>query len=414
MSRRLGLALLMAVAIVVAVAGAAAGGLFGNAPSSRAASSPGAGVSATASGAVADASTGPSVSPSAVGSPSTSPTPAPTPVLVPGPLDGLPISPRAAALHPIAVMIDDLSPARPQSGFSDASVVWQAPAEGGIPRYMLVFQEGLPKDVGPVRSSRYYYIAWAAEWHALYVHAGGSPQALQTLRAQGAGQLVYNADQFFHGLYFRRVTFRFPPHNLYTTGKQLRQLASSLGATAPSGPAVWRFGPDAPLEVRPIGSRIEVDYQANSIVYTYDRTSNTYPRYVSGGVRQIDQGTKVAIAPKNVVVMRMAFGPLDDGHPAKHRLEAKVVDSGTAWIATNGVTIKGTWRKKSLTAPTQFFDASGKQVTLTAGQTFVQVMKTTDVVTITQGTLRPPTSPGPGASSNPTPSPGLGASPSPS
>ena len=71
--------------------------------------------------------------------------------------------------------------------------------------------------------------------------------------------------------------------------------------------------------------------------------------------------------------MLMIFGPLNDGHPNKHRLEANVVGSGTAWISTNGRTIKGTWKKKSLTAPTQFFDAAGKPVTLTVGQTFVQV-----------------------------------------
>ena len=86
---------------------------------------------------------------------------------------------------PIAVMIDDLSAARPQSGLSSASVVWQAPAEGGIPRYMAIFQETLPKNIGPVRSSRYYYIAWAAEWRAVYAHAGGSPRREGDAQAEG-------------------------------------------------------------------------------------------------------------------------------------------------------------------------------------------------------------------------------------
>ena len=56
-------------------------------------------------------------------------------------------------------MIDDQSAARPQSGLNAAAVVWQAPAEGGIPRYMAIFQERLPEELGPVRSARYYYIA---------------------------------------------------------------------------------------------------------------------------------------------------------------------------------------------------------------------------------------------------------------
>ena len=87
-------------------------------------------------------------------------------------------------------MIDDLSPARPQSGLSYASIIFQAPAEGGIPRYMAIFSDNVPTNVGPVRSARYYFIAWASEYKSLYVHAGGSPQALSTLRASGNGQLV--------------------------------------------------------------------------------------------------------------------------------------------------------------------------------------------------------------------------------
>ncbi len=402
MSRRSIVAIVVAVVVVGGLAGVAAGGFLTSNPSTAPSSSASAGVAA--------ASASPSAAPSSDlggGSPSSSPSasPSPTPVPILGPLDGLPITAAQAKLHPIAVMIDDLSPARPQSGFSDASVVWQAPAEGGIPRYMMIFQEGLPKDVGPVRSSRYYFIAWAAEWRAMYVHAGGSPQALQTLRAQGAGQLVYNVDQFRWGHYFRRISSRFAPHNLYTTGKQLRQLTTQVNATKAPGAPVWRFGPDAPLEARPSGGRIEVDYLANKIIYKYDRATNTYPRYVSGGTREVDAATKVPIAPKNVVIMRMQFGPLtSDPETFKHRLEAKVVGSGVAWVATNGKTIKGTWRKKSLTAPTQFFDSKGNQITLTAGQTFVQVMKTTDTVSIKDGKVPP--APSPSASpASPSPSP---------
>ncbi len=126
----------------------------------------------------------PTASPSPTAVPT--PTPVPTPVTVPAPLTGRPVSPAVAKRHPIAVMIDDLGAARPQSGLSSASVVWQAPAEGGIPRYMAIFQDSLPNDIGPVRSSRYYYIAWAAEWRAVYAHAGGSPQAQGHPGGQGS------------------------------------------------------------------------------------------------------------------------------------------------------------------------------------------------------------------------------------
>jgi hypothetical protein len=81
----------------------------------------------------------------------------------------------------------------------------------------------------------------------------------------------------------------------------------------------------------------------------------------------------------------MQFGPLNDGHPSKHRLEAHDVGKGQAWISTNGVTVKGTWKKASPTAPTLLFGPEGKPFTLTAGQTFVQVIPLTYGYKITPG-----------------------------
>jgi len=287
-------------------------------------------------------------------------------------------------------MIDDHPDARPQSGFNAASVVWHAPAEGGVPRYMLIFQDQVPEAVGPVRSARQYYIAWAAEWDAVYGHSGGSPQALRTLREQGNGQLVYNADEFrWGGTFYHRSTDRFAPHNVYTTGKELRQMAKRIGAIDGPQKAVWQFAPDAPLEQRPRGGRISVAYSWNKIDYRYDRASNTYIRSVTGEKPQKDRADGALVAPKNVVVMLMSFGPLNDGSN-KLRLEAEFIGSGRAWIATNGHTIKGTWRKQSLRKPTQFFDADGNPVTLTIGQTFVQVMQTGAKVTVKDGTVPKP------------------------
>ena len=343
-----------------------------------------------------DASSTPIPSPSPTATPAPTPTPSPTPVPTPSPvaapLTGRLVPPKVAAQHPIAVMVDDLGAARPQSGFNSASVVWQAPAEGGIPRYMMIFQETIPKTVGPVRSARYYYIAWAAEWRALYAHAGGSPQALRTLREKGSGQLVFNADQFRWGKSFWRVKDRFAPHNLYTNGKNLRGIARTVKATDKPMKAVWKFGPDLQEDYRPRGGRIEVAYAYNRIRYDYDWRSNTYLRSVTGEKKQIDAATGKRVAPKNVVIMLVKFGPLNDGS-RKNRLEAQVIGSGTAWISTNGTTIKGKWKKASLTKPTLFFDAKGKAVTLTVGQTFVQVMQTGTKVTIKRGSPPPPPDP---------------------
>ncbi len=363
------------------VSGSAAPGTAsaGSSPSHAGASS-----SASAGG------TAPASSPSDAGSspsagPAATPTPAPTPVLVPAPLTGRLVAPALAARHPIAVMVDDQFFARPQSGFTEASVVWQAPAEGGIPRYMMVFAEGNPKSVGPVRSSRQYYIEWASEWRAMYVHVGGSPQAMATLAAKGSGQYVWNADEFrWGGTYLWRITERQAPHNVYTDGAHLRSLAKRLGATSAPARPIWTFAQPAALADRPAGARIQVVYPQNTVGYTYDRASNTWLRLV-GGKPQVDAANKVRVAPTNVVIMIMAFGPLNDGHPQKHRLEAKDVGSGVAWIATNGKFVKATWKKAAITKPTQFFDASGHAIPLTVGQTFIQVIQPDYSFTLVKG-----------------------------
>jgi hypothetical protein len=257
----------------------------------------------------------------------------------------------------------------------------------------MVFQENIPTAVGPVRSARYYYIAWAAEWRAMYAHAGGSPQAQQTLRQKGGGQLVYNADQFRWGnSYFWRVSDRYAPHNLYTDGEHLRKLANSVKAKDGAMEPAWTFGPDLPEIYRPRGGRIEVSYPYNTISYRYDWLTNSYMRGVTGQEKQRDAADGGRVHPKNVVIILMRFGPLNDGGN-KNSLEADVVGSGTAYNSTNGTTIKCTWRKKSLTDPTLFYDENGDPVTLTVGQTFVQVMRTGTNVSITPGDPPPPPHP---------------------
>jgi hypothetical protein len=313
----------------------------------------------------------PGAEPSA--SPSTSPPPN---ALVPAPLTGLLVSPGAAMRHPIAVMIDDHRDARPQAGFNAASIVWQAPAEGGIPRYMLIFQDKIPGLVGPVRSSREYFIEWAAEYRSMYVHAGGSPQALLTLRQSGNGQLVWNAEDFrWEGRYLWRVKDRFAPHNVFTDGTHLHDLARVLHVPDRRITPIWSFEP-VPIEAEhPRTGSISVTYPYEQITYRYDPLTDSYHRYIDGSRKpQVDFADGRVVSPRNVVILRMHFGPLSGPHPEKGRLEASDVGTGPAWIATGGVTITGTWRKASKGGPTLLFGPDGRVVVLTAGQTFVQVL----------------------------------------
>jgi hypothetical protein len=376
-------------------------------PSSLANTGPSAGASGSPSG-FGGSSSDLGLLPSDSASPEPSATPAPTPVLVPDPLDGVLVTPALAKRHVVAVMIDDQQDARPQSGLSAASQVWQAPAEGGIPRYVALFSEGDPPAVGPIRSSRLYFIAWAAEWNSVYMHVGGSPQAMTLLAsAQGQGKAVWNADEFrFGSTYMWRIKTRFAPHNVYSSSKYMQLLVKAVHAPASVNyKAHWQFAPDAPIEQRPASGSINVPYLANLITYAYQPSTNTYLRSVTAEGKQVDAGTKQRIAPKNVVVIFMSFAPLNDG--SKHgRLEAQFTGTGKAWVFTNGTLVKGTWKKTSLTAPTLLFGPDGKPVTLTVGQTFVQVIQIGTNVTYKLGKVpAPAASPSPSDQPSPSPSP---------
>jgi hypothetical protein len=296
-----------------------------------------------------------------------------------------------ATRQPIAVMIDDQAQARPQSGLSSADVIYQAPAEGGIPRYMLIFQAGDPPNIGPVRSARRYFVGWAAEWRALYVHAGGAPNALRAL-IQLDGKLVWNADQGRWGTqdgYFRRISERLPPHNVYTTSERMRALALRLGAVAPFTTPLWTFKEPAARVDRPRGGSIVVPYPANRISYTYDRATNTYPRSTDG-MLQRDANTQQVIAPADVVVLFMGVAPLLNDpftttNEAKHRLDVHYIGSGRALIFQDGTVIAARWSKKDDASPTRLLYAGGPDkgmpVPLVRGQIAIQVVPTTLPVT---------------------------------
>ena len=210
--------------------------------------------------------------------------------------------------------------------------------------------------------------------------------------------MLYNAD-WNRNLY--RISSRFAPHNLYTNRKGLQAIPDSVHAKAVKGQQpIWSFAPDAPLEQRPEGGRIVVPYRYNQITYAYDRKTNTYKRSVSVEGKQVDAASDVRIAPKNVIVMLMDFHPLNDGSH-KNRQEAQFIGEGRAFVFTNGKRIKGTWQKNKITGPTRFFDADGKPVTLTVGQTFIQVLDLGSTVTYKKGKAPPDAT----ASASPTPTP---------
>jgi hypothetical protein len=339
----------------------------------------------------ASAVPGASPVPATIGTASPIPTPALTPTpgpLVEAPTDGVLETAAQAAAPVVAVMIDDAPAARPQSGLADADILFQAPAEGGIPRYMALFQSRAAPSIGPIRSSRRYFVGWAAAWRPLYAHVGGAPNALAALRSMN-GQLVWDADEFSWAAYMPRITARVAPHNVYSSTRQLDALARRLGAGAAPASA-WTFKDPAPAGARPAGGSLTVPYPTGVISYAYDPVTDRYPRSVDGAP-QIDAGTQARVAPYDIVVLWVAVGPLANAPGAvtnqlKGRLEVGYTGSGRALVLRDGQGIQAHWSKASDGAPLLLTYAQGpsggQPVPLVRGQIAIQVVPEETVVTL--------------------------------
>jgi hypothetical protein len=339
-------------------------------------------------------SIGPTGTPTSTATPE--PTPAPTPTAEPtatvaptpvetafAALDGMPADPAKANRLPVAVMIDDNVIARPQSGFNAASIVYQAPADGGEDRYMLIFQEGDAPDIGPVRSGRPYFVYWACEYRAGFGHYGGDEKTRFRVIPSVAGKLMYDLDALAGSAgAYHRISSREAPHNAYTSTADLWKTTArkKYPATIVAGLATRPFADDAPASERPAKGSITIPYGRGATGYTYDPATNGYLRSVAGKAQK-DAADGQRVTARNVVVLWMALS-IDPESEAGHRRPALAqIGKGTAWVFRDGKVIKGTWRKKDQGGLTSFFDAAGNEISLVRGRIFIQVVPTGTKVT---------------------------------
>jgi hypothetical protein len=271
---------------------------------------------------------------------------------------------------PLGLMIDDYKNARPQSGFSSASIVYQAMIDDSSDRYMMIFQEGTASDIGPVRSSRPYFVYWAAEYKALYGHFGGDALALQKVIPAMAGN-IYNEDDLNGGSCpYHRITTRVSPYNAYTNSAALTSCAAARGypATYQSLP-VRTFTEDTPASARPASQSVTIPYLAETIGYQYDPVTDSYRRLVNKQL-QIDPANNQQVIARNIVVMFQAYSIV----PSLDKLRPNVVNvgSGKAIVFKEGRAITGTWKKTSNAALTLLYDATGNVIPLVRGEIFMQ------------------------------------------
>jgi hypothetical protein len=284
-------------------------------------------------------------------------------------LDGVLVAPELANAQPIAIVVENHTAARPQSGLDKARVVYEALAEGGITRFLGIFDTTEPIDeIGPVRSARPYFNDLAEEYGAVYGHVGGSPQALAEVQSGTRNLTDFN--QFYNGQYFWRSTDRGAPHNVYTSTELLTFALRDMERTDASGDfAPWTFAKAEEKEGDrgADGQEISINYSTFSYKtrYVYDRAANAYARYHSDDAHVMKDGAR--IAPKNVVVQYVQTSVIAEG-----RLSMITSGEGMALVFSNGNVTEGTWKKEN--GRTRFYDAADEEVELAPGQTWVEVV----------------------------------------
>lgn len=298
------------------------------------------------------------------------PAPPPKPT---SPLTGVEVGEEDTKRPVIGVMIENSTFARPQSGLRDAGVVYEAIAEYGITRFLALYQEAAPGNIGPVRSARPYYVDWARSYDASYAHVGGSPDALAKIRAEG----IRDIDQFANSGYYRRIREREAPHNVYTTMAQLRELTAKKGWTSSTftGLARKKEAPVKPEQITAKAIDIAISGPTYSVHYDYDAASNSYQRTMAGAPHN-DADSGARIAPKVVIGLATSYGLLPDGYHSSY----STTGSGAVKIFQDGTVTEGTWTREG-TGQYQFKDATGKPIALNPGQTWITAVGNPAAVT---------------------------------
>lgn len=281
-------------------------------------------------------------------------------------LTGLQVDPEVNQRHVTGVMIENSPEARPQSGLRDADIVYEAVAEGGITRFLALFQDTEPKYIGPIRSARPYYLDWLLPFDAGYAHVGGSPEALQQIKALK----VKDLDQFANPSAYERISSRYAPHNVYSGIPKLDKVESEKGYKSSSTVGFARKEGETPADqVKAKTINLAISSQLYNVSYSYSKDDNQYLRSMAGK-KHVDEKSGKQIAAKVVVALVMQKGLASDGHHTKYT----TTGSGRVFVFQDGTVIKGKWKKTDRSKQFTFVKDDGSELQLNPGKTWLTVV----------------------------------------
>lgn len=296
------------------------------------------------------------------------------------PLTGEQAEEELSARRPYAVMFNNLRKALPQIGVSRADVIYEIVAEGGITRMMAVFQdlEGVG-DMGSIRSARDYYASIASGHDAIYVHAGGSPQAYQAF-----SDLKMSNIDFVNGPYYN-MCWRDPErrktagleHSLLTSSEKILEYLPQKFAREHDGDykVGWTFSEDPPAGGEE-ASRLTVPfskYKTGS--FTYDPETGLYriDQHIDGKDLPYTDG-EAQVSVRSVLVLYTDVNRIKGDSAG--RMEVRTTGTGDGLLLRDGQLYKITWQRDSEMVCYSFLDPSGQPIPLAVGPSYVNIVST--------------------------------------
>jgi hypothetical protein len=291
---------------------------------------------------------------------------------VANPLDGTEVDPEAAKRYPLAIMVENHSAARPQSGLGQASIVYEAITEGGITRFMAVFGPNGASKVGPVRSARTYYIDWLSEFDAFYVHVGGNMDALDKIKADG----VLDLDQFGLGdlAYWREPEAgKAIEHTMYASTDKLYTQAKKKGWPQTANFQALEFKNEDKEASASLSQNITIDFSSPSykVDWAFDPENNSYLR-TQAGIKHLDKTTGDQLEAKNIIIQEIERWQVTTSIN-EEGWAMRTIGSGKAKVFMEGQMIEATWTKSNRDSRTLFHNTNGKEIEFIPGAFWIEI-----------------------------------------
>lgn len=271
-----------------------------------------------------------------------------------------------ARVRPVAMMVENEPPARPQSGLSEALYVFEIVAEE-ITRFMAFYLDhDADFEVGPIRSARHYFVDISTMFDAVYVHVGGSPKGLQFIKQLRVDAV--NAIRGDRGFY--RTRDRKIPHNLYTRPASVRsEMERKRYRTRTDKEPPFRFLAEPAYAERPV-MRATIPYYKNyTVAWEYLPDRGLYRRHMNGAPFRA-KDTESHHESENVIVHRIKARIVD----AAMRHEMDLGSGGSCEVLVGGALIEGSWERNE-EGDFVWMDDSGREIWLNPGRVWVQFVQ---------------------------------------